>query len=475
LKFSINTYKAIAIISFLVLVTVQFFLVYNTYRLEEEHYYFDEKKIINRLYGSSIRNDKVFPGGAAIVDSFIYRHMNTLEKLNKTNKVEFNVLKQKICDSIFRRLRARNNLDSLMNYIYTSSNIKKKFNYSSTIQAIDVSFKKSNYVSLYDKNIFYPLIDSSIQTKDGIFIAGDRLLVQNAQNLLATITVSSDVDYSYRLSFSLNGEPANRYLDTLKGMLPTFLLSFFSVLSVVFIFYITFKNWLKQKKLSEMKSDFINSITHEFHTPLAAIIVANKTMQNEKFFTNKDSLLPLTQVINRQSERLKMLFSQVLHITSMNQVVLAKKECSLNHLLDEILLDYRLKLAGANVGLTLQKKAEKELVELDQFWFTTVMVNILDNAIKYNDKDYKQITVTIFNDKKNVLVSIVDNGIGMTMETQKNIFDKFFRHSKTANGVTGLGLGLYYVKQAIDAHNWKIDIQSKPGEGSNFVISMNYK
>lgn len=452
---------------------VQFFLVYNTYKLENEHYYFDEKKIINTLYGTSIRNDKVFPGGAAIVNAYIYRNIEQLEQVNKTDRNKFDALKQKVCDSIFKELRKKSNIDSVMKHIFATTKIKKDFIYSSTIQNIDIAFQRNNYVSLYDKNIFYPLIDSSIQTKYGILISGS-LLVQNPQNLITTLTVSSDVDYSYRLSFSLHGEPANRHLDTLKGMLPTFLLSFFSVLSVVYIFYTTFKNWLKQKKLSEMKSDFINSITHEFHTPLAAIIVANKTMQNEKVYNDKHSLLPLTEVINRQSERLKMLFSQVLHITSMNQLVLDKKECSLNLLLDEILLDYRLKLTGTNIGLTLKNEATKETVELDQFWFTTVMVNILDNAIKYNDKDFKQITVTIFNERRKVMISIVDNGIGMTQETQKNIFDKFFRHNKNSNGVTGLGLGLYYVKQAIDAHKWKIDIESNPGKGSKFEISMNY-
>lgn len=473
MKFSINTYKVIALVSFLILISVQFFLVFNTYKLENEHYYFAKKNKINELYGASIRNDKVYPGGAAIMDRYINGNMKKFELLYKTNKHQFAIFKQKVCDSLFTDLRKFNNLDSLMGAILRESKIENSFKYSSAIQRIDVAFEANNYISIFNKNTFYPLIDSSIQTKDGIDIAG-KLMVRNPQNLITPLTVSSNVDYSYQVSFSLNGEPANRRFDILKLMLPTFLLSFFSILSVVFIFYITFKNWVKQKKLSEMKSDFINSITHEFHTPLAAIIVANKTMQNEKIIGNKESLFPLTEVIKRQSERLKMLISQVLDITTMNQITLHKKEYSLHHLLDEILLDYRLKLTGTNIVLTLQKNASKELIELDEFWFTTVLINIFENAIKYNDKELKHISVSTLNDKKSVVISIVDNGVGMSKETQKHIFDKFYRHSKNLNGeVKGLGLGLFYVKQAIEAHNWKIEIESNPGEGSIFLITIN--
>ena len=473
LKFSINTYKVIALVSFLVLISVQFFLVFNTYKLENEHYYFSTKNKINDLYGISIRNDKVYPGGAAIMDQYINGNMKKFEQLYTINKKQFNIFKQKVCDSLFSDLRKFNNLDSVMNGILKDSKTENSFKYSSTIQSIDIAFEANKYISLFNRNIFYPLIDSSIQTKDGIFIAG-KLMVRNPQNLITPLTVSSNVDYSYKISFSLNGEPENRRLDILKLMFPTFLLSFFSILSVVFIFFVTFKNWVRQKKLSEMKSDFINSITHEFHTPLAAIIVANKTMQNEKIIGNKLSLFPLTEVIKRQSERLKMLISQVLDITTMNQITLHKKERSLHHLLDEILLDYRLKLTGTSIDLTLQKEASKELIELDEFWFTTVLINIFENAIKYNDNEFKRISVSTFNDKKSIVIKIEDNGVGMTKDTQKHIFDKFYRHSKNLNGeVKGLGLGLFYVKQAIEAHNWKIEIESEPGQGSIFLITIN--
>jgi two-component system phosphate regulon sensor histidine kinase PhoR len=222
-----------------------------------------------------------------------------------------------------------------------------------------------------------------------------------------------------------------------------------------------------------MKSDFINSITHEFHTPLAAIIVANKTLQNEKIIANKENVRPLTEVIQRQSERLKMLIGQVLDITTMNQLSLDKKDYQLHNLLEKILLDYRLKLTSDNIHLALKWESTKDEVRLDQFWFTTILLNILDNAIKYNDRKLKEVIITAYNDKRNIFIRIEDNGVGMTDDIQKYIFEKFYRNPHHLNGsVKGLGLGLFYVKQAIDAHNWHIDIKSKPGEGSTFIITI---
>jgi two-component system phosphate regulon sensor histidine kinase PhoR len=232
-------------------------------------------------------------------------------------------------------------------------------------------------------------------------------------------------------------------------------------------------NWLRQRKLSEMKSDFINSITHEFNTPLSAIIVANKAMQNEKLVQSKESLQPLNDVIQRQSERLRTLINQVLDITAMNKIQLVREDLSIHAQLDDILLDYRLKLNGSDADLRLYKDAEKDEVRADRFWLTTIVLNILDNAVKYNDKDQKVITVSTVSDKKFLYLRIRDNGVGIAREARKHVFEKFYRSaSEERNGSKGLGLGLYYVKQAIDAHHWNIEVTSENGEGSTFTIAI---
>jgi two-component system phosphate regulon sensor histidine kinase PhoR len=471
-RYTATAHKIIAIVSLVVLSSVQFFLLYNTYELKNDHYYLTELGAINTDYSASIRNDKIMPGGQRIVDGFIYRNMPELERLHKEDTAGFELLKQKVCDSAFEALRKANNIDSVLKYIIRKNKINRQLEYALLVESIDIAFESNKYVNLYNKREKYEHMDAAIQSPDGIRIGG-TLRDITSRNLATYLSVSSAMDHSYGATFSLHVDIRNRRLTVLKLMMPTFLLSLLSIVSVVLIFFITFRNWLRQKKLSEMKSDFINSITHEFHTPLAAIIVANKTMQNEKIISNKENIRPLTEVIQRQSDRLRALFSQVLEITTMNKVPLQKEEYSIHHLLDEILLDYRLKLSGVNACFDLYKLAVNDKVMLDKFWFTTIFLNIFDNAIKYNNRECKEITVTTAEDRKGISISVRDNGIGMTPEIRKHVFEKFYRDMKNNNGqVKGLGLGLFYVKQAVDAHGWKIEIVSIEGKGSEFIISI---
>ncbi|HTI07965.1 MAG TPA: HAMP domain-containing sensor histidine kinase [Puia sp.] len=463
MKYPITAHKIIAITGFLVLSSVQFFLLYNTYELKNEHYYLSELSIINTEYSRAIRNDKVMPGGQKIFDHYIDANMHRLEGGFLHNPREFALLGQRLCDSAFQDLRKANNLDSLLGVIIKRHGLSRNLEYGLFVQSVEIAFQRDKFIPLYKPASREPY---------GARIGG-TLKDINSHNLATALTVSSSVDYSYGTTFTLHADIKNRKMTILKLMMPTFLLSLLSVSAVVLLFFITFRNWIKQKKLSEMKSDFINSITHEFHTPLAAIIVANKTMQNEKIIASPESLLPLTEVVQRQADRLKTLISQVLEITTMNKISLNKEEYSLHHLLDEILLDYRLKLTGANVRLMLHKDAQWDTVLLDKFWFATILLNIFDNAVKYNNSVAKEITVTTFNDKKGTNLAISDNGIGMTREIQKHVFEKFYRNMQNANGqVKGLGLGLFYVRQAITAHNWKIELESMEGKGSTFVIGI---
>ncbi len=471
-KYSTTAHKIIAIVSLLVLSYVQFFLLYNTYELKNDHYYLSELGLIRTDYYAAIRNDKIMPGGQRIVDGYIYRNMPEMERLHKEDTAAFYLLKQKVCDSAFRALRKANNIDSLLNIIIRKNNLNRGLEYALLIGNMDIAFQSNKYFSLYNRKERYAHIDPAIQTPDGIRIGG-TLQDITEHNLAGGLNVTSTADHSYTAAFSLHVDIRNRRFTILKLMMPTFLLSLLSVTSVVLLFFITFRNWLRQKKLSEMKSDFINSITHEFNTPLAAIIVANKTMQNERIISNKESVRPLTEVVQRQTDRLRTLINQVLEITTMNKIPLQKEEQSIHHLLEEILLDYRLKLSGINASFSFQKHAKKDKVILDKFWFTTIFLNIFDNAIKYNNRDSKEISVTTEEDRKGLSIIIRDNGIGMPPEIRKHAFDKFYRDMKNNNGqVKGLGLGLFYVKQAVDAHGWKIEISSREGEGSEFIISI---
>jgi two-component system phosphate regulon sensor histidine kinase PhoR len=475
MRYSITAYKTIAIVSFLILSSVQFFLLYNTYELKNDHYYLTEKNLIKTEYLASIRNDKVFPGGAGILDGFIMKDMQYLEHLYPDSPAKFALYRQRVCDSAFLALRAANNADSLLAAVIKRNHLARNLEYALFIRALDVSFKRDVYISIFDDKDYKNFIDPSVEMDPeyGIRIGGT---LQNLypQSRVMDLTVSSSMDYSYRITFDLFVDLSNRRMTIVRLMLPTFILSLFSILSVVLLFFITFRNWRRQKQLSEMKSDFINSITHEFHTPLTAIIVANRAMQNDKIVLNKENVMPLTGVIQRQADRLKTLIGEVLDLTTMNsRISLKKAEYSVHQLLEELVSDYRYRVAGSNVAFILRKQAMRDRVLLDQFWFATMVLNVFDNAVKYNSNEYKEVLISTFSDRKSIYITISDNGIGMSDEIRKHVFEKFYRNIRQVNGsVKGLGLGLFYVKQAVDAHEWKIELNSREGEGSSFVITI---
>ena len=471
IKHPIVIYKVVAGIAFVVLASVQFFLLFNMYRMEDEHYYAIEKANMNGVYEPAIRNDKVYPGAVQIIDKHVYKYIDTLEALYKQHRMgAFDTLRQVMCDSMFAELRAKSCGDSLIQAMKDQLGITDSLQYCLQIRNIDFAFEARKYIPIYTRGQKYPLINRAIQDSTGIRISG-KLKDINPQNSVSALTVSSPAGRSYKMDFALHIDTYDRVWGVIKKMMPVFLLSLFSVLSVLVIFYITFRNWLKQKKLADMQTDFINNITHEFHTPLSAIMVANKSLQNEKITGKKENVVSLTGVIGRQADRLKKLIGQVIDVSVGRMVKLNKTTLSLNDLLEDVLLDYRLNISDSSVLLNFERHTVYDTVAVDVFYFTTMLQNIIDNGIKYNNSSPKMITVSTTCADECVVLSIKDNGIGMKEAITRRIFDKFYRAPNwKKEPVQGLGLGLHYARQCVDAHNWKLDVKSKPEEGSEFII-----
>lgn len=470
MRFSIHTHKVIALAGFLILASVLFYLTYSTYMLKDKQYQVAEKALMNEHYSRSIRNDKLFPGGARIIDTYITRHKFRLEDAYYRDPVRFSAYAQGVCDSIFRELRRFSNTDSLFEAMLEAHSLDPALEYLLIISSIKLTFKHPETVSLYHTAEQAGSLPDSLMSSAGVIIGG-RLKKPLPQNLVTNLTVSSPVDYSYQITFALYAGKNNRTRAIIRLMMPTFMLSVFSLLCVIFIYFVTYRNWIRQKKLAEMKSDFVNSITHEFHIPISTIMVANKSLQNEKIASKKENLRNLTDVIQRQSERLQYLFGQVLDITKINRSTLEKKEYDLNELLEEVMLDYRLRITREKLMLDFVKGNGVGMVKLNRFWFTTMLFNMFDNAVKYNNKPEKKITVRTSAGANGIAISIEDNGIGMKKKTVKHILEKFYRGNKhDMNPVPGLGLGLFYAKQCIDAHRWRLSVSSEEGTGSKFII-----
>lgn len=243
---------------------------------------------------------------------------------------------------------------------------------------------------------------------------------------------------------------------------------------VVFIFIAMaymFSTILTQRKLSELKSDFISNMTHEFKTPLATISLACEAMNDEDMGGNKTNS-PYIKIVNDENKRLMMLVERILQSATLDKKDLRLKKESI--LLNELILDQveaaklRLKQVNGNISVDLPEGLVR--VEGDRFHLANVISNLLDNAIKYS-KGAPEINVVLKQDGKKVTLDIQDKGIGMKKEHLNKIFDKLYRiPTGNVHNVKGFGLGLSYVKAIIELHGWSIIVKSKYGSGSTFII-----
>jgi len=475
MTYSLKIHKAISMLGFVLLIGVLFYLTYNTFRLKDEQYLAVEKSRINERYTQSIRNDKLFPGGVSIIDRHLMSRIHELEALYDQDRAVFEQTTHQLLDSMFRELRAARAMDSLFAAIKTEYELDDDVEYLLTVNSIQLVFKNMRLVTIYRSSESYPFVPDQLNTPYGVYIAG-ALQTPLPQNQIINLMVSSTSDYTYWMGFTLHADHRNRTWRLIKLMTPTFLLALFAIGCVVSIYYVTYRNWLQQKKLAEMKSDFVNSITHEFNTPLSTIIVANKNMQNDRILADPNNIRPLTKIIERQSLRLKKLFEQVMDITTMDSASLQKEPYELNQLLEEIVTDYRIKVTGQHVTLLAIPAQQPLIIDLNRFFFTTMLFNLFDNAIKYNQNDHKRIVVDATVSSGSIHLRIADNGIGIPEDQVEHIFEKFYRvQKKGSQHVSGLGLGLYYTYQCIKSHGWTLSVVSEEAVGSQFTIHIPYK
>lgn len=465
----LRKHQLIAFSSFVILAGVLFYLTYNTFVLKDRQYQLREKELLKEFYRLYNGNDNIYRGGYPIVSKYIEANIHSLERVYQQN----GILRSRYADSLlvglFAELRTRNPMDSLFDSIKRKHGFEKELNYLLVVNSIKIRFDKGLIVPIYEDKIRYDFLDKRLQTKAG-YVVGGSLKSPIPQNVITTLYLSSSIPYSYDITFSFHADTEDRYLNIFKSALPVLLLALLALIATIYIYYITFRNWIKQKKLAEMKSDFINSITHEFNTPISTILVANRNLQNEKIAANKGSIAELTEIIERQSGRLQNLFNQVLDITQVDKN-LEKEYADISILLKESIKDYQFKISDQDVSICSSGLDSKDQIYLNKFWVTTMLFNIFDNAVKYNESEHKCIQVSFWAEPNEFFLRISDNGIGMEEHTVKNIFDKFYRGNKKWSGqVRGLGLGLYYTQHCIQVHGWKLNVHSVPGKGSEFTL-----
>ncbi|MEY4603124.1 MAG: hypothetical protein RIT43_416 [Bacteroidota bacterium] len=246
------------------------------------------------------------------------------------------------------------------------------------------------------------------------------------------------------------------------------------VVLVMIFFGYTITVILRQKRLSEVKTDFINNMTHELKTPISTIGLSSEMLMRSDFSNDPEKLQRYASIIYKENKRLEHQVERVLNVAQLDkeELTLKKEPVDLHELLVEAKENFDINQLDQGGSIQLDLQAETGTVQADPVHITNVVYNLLDNAVKYCDKK-PQIQVKTTNDKKGIVIEISDNGIGIKREDLKMIFDKFFRvPTGNLHNVKGFGLGLYYVKLIIDSHGGKIEVKSKPGEGTVFTVSL---
>lgn len=285
-----------------------------------------------------------------------------------------------------------------------------------------------------------------------------------------SIPLFSNTDTYYMLKVEFPTKK-NYIFSTVRFIIPTLALTL--ILLIVFLFTIILA--FRQKNLTEMKTDFINNMTHELKTPISTISLAGQMLSDPAIRKSSSSLQHLSDVICDESKRLRFQVEKVLQMSVFDETGSALKFVKLdaNEVINSVVNTFKIKVEKYGGSISTNLEAQDAIVRVDEMQFTNVIFNLLDNAVKYKDSDREpDLKITTSNIGGNKLkIEVIDNGIGIKREDLKKIFEKFYRvNTGNRHDVKGFGLGLAYVKKMITFFDGTISVESEYGKGSSFVI-----
>jgi signal transduction histidine kinase len=448
MKQRINLLILFSIIALIVLCVVQCYLVKITYNYKVAQFHAEIKDEI-----ASITNDYSDIDSAIVYKKdLLYQQLAQKFIQNKKRKSDltYTLLHNEYRDVLTRRLKLkleREIPDITINFAV----VLNKFILYKSAQKTDTLFSEKSFI----KNKLY----------------GNLVSLENAflvRNYAGTTSASLQMqDYKLLTEDSMYVSVIEWETIILKRMRMVLILSLFSIITLITLFVITIKALIKQKKVNDVKTDFINNITHELKTPLATLGISTKILERKEIRGNEVQFNTILQTISRQINRLQNLIDQVMsNSLGENEIELQKEKIDSESFLNTIIGDF--KISNPEINITSDINAAKTTLLLDHFHLTTAIQNVLENAVKYGSTIITIKTELIQNQFN---ISVKDNGIGISKNKHSLLFDKFYRVEKgNLHNTKGLGLGLYYVDQIIKAHQGSIAVISDLGKGSVFTI-----
>ena len=312
----------------------------------------------------------------------------------------------------------------------------------------------------------------------GIYKATDDTLVYGAY---IPATIQWQIDHANDPINQTNSEKSNfaiyfpNKFSIIAGELKIWIFSTVVLLLMLAFFIYSILTLLRERRLAEIKEDFINNLTHEFKTPIANIELASEALKNDRVAPGKQN--QYFHIIHSENQRLKAQVERVLQMGTIdkNELRLDLKIVNIHELIHKLVENVGMRIHEKTGILNVELNATSPEILADEFHLTNTVYNVLDNAEKYS-KDHPEISITTRNEKEGLWISIKDAGIGIKEDFQHYVFDKFFRvPSGDVHNVKGFGLGLNYVKTIIEAHHGKISLQSKLNHGSQFDIFLPFR
>ncbi|WP_338734197.1 sensor histidine kinase [Mangrovimonas cancribranchiae] len=497
-------------LSLIGIIFVQAYYINNSIKNEEEQFTFNVKKALTytskaiedrEFREHMVKFEKMFSDGV-VVDTTGYRELyfktddpgsddvliyrnSVLEENYKLSSSIFDIGLDSI--NIIKVLSERktniirgNNIDAMMLDIGNLTRSKEVF--------YDDAYKDLSYRVPIHKRVSKAEINRFLKKKlaeDGVKLDYEFAIYSNN---LATKVQTNDFELQKASTFGVpifknendlnnyqllvNFPNRNKFLHS--SIIKMTLLSIIFTSIIVIAYTSALMQLLKQRKISEIKSDFINNMTHEFKTPIATINLALDAIKNPKIIDDKDKVMRYLNMIKDENKRMHAHVENVLRISKLekNELNISKERVKLHDLIEDAITHVELIVEDRQGFIKTHLNADKSSVLANETHFTNVIVNILDNAIKYSPEAPK-IDVYTENVGTNIILRIKDQGSGMSKAAQKRVFEKFYReHTGNIHNVKGHGLGLAYVKRIVDDHQGHISVESEKDKGSTFIIKL---
>jgi len=334
--------------------------------------------------------------------------------------------------------------------------------------AIDKELLKIHLIEEFKKHEIYSDFEFSIFNPE-LELMDEGILISKGEEKPSSYNFQTNESYTYYFGIHF----PNRSSFFVSQLSIWYFLTALLVIIILFFGY-TLTVIIRQRQLSEVQKNFINNLTHELKTPISSIAIASSVINNEDILKTPERLFTYARIIQEQNTRLSKNVEKVLNLASLekNRIHLNLEEINLNEILTEISAQFKQTDFGQKANIKIITNEFNFNILADPFHFSNLILNILENGVKYCEQK-PELLISVSRNKKKIEIAIADNGIGIPKDQRKKIFTKFYRvPTGNVHNVKGFGLGLDYVQKIVMAHKWKIKVDENPDGGSIFTLSI---